>query len=117
MGVPNADDDLQRPCPVHEVAELGAEVEIEDTNEVGERIERSAEAEKEDALLCVADRYRGDLDGLGDEGECNVDVISMLPPPLMERLSNDDRTLLSVYVCSGVRRVPETGVIVTVPVS
>lgn len=103
---PNVDGDdvLQRPDP-----EPGAGLEIEDTNEVGERIDKSPAAEKD--LLCVVVRCRGDL------GECNVEVISILPPPLIERLSNADLTALSVCACSGVEGAPETGVIVTVPVS
>ena len=104
-GDPNDDDDvLQRPDP-----EPGPGLEIEDTNEVGERIDKSPAAEKD--LLCVAVRCRGGL------GECNVEVISILPPPLIERLSNADLTALSVCACSGVERAPETGVIVTAPVS
>jgi hypothetical protein len=71
----------------------------------------------ENDLLWVVVRCRGDLDGIGDEGGCNVDVISILPPPLIERLSNADLTALSVWTCSGVERTPETGVTVTVPVS
>jgi hypothetical protein len=112
---PDDDDDLQGPDPVHEVAEPGAGLEVEGTSELGERIERNPAAEKDEALLCV--RCRGDLDGIGDEGECIVDVISILPPPLPERLSNADLTALSVWICSGVGETPETGVIVTVPVS
>ena len=103
---PNVDDDvLQRPEPEPGAAGL----EIEDTNEVGERIDKSPAAEKD--LLCDAVRCRGDL------GECNVEVISILPPPLTERLSNADLTALSVCACSAVERAPETGVIVTAPVS
>ena len=103
---PNVGDDvLQRPAPEPEAAGL----EIEDTNEVGERIDKSPAAEKD--LLCDAVRCRGDL------GECNVEVISILPPPLTERLSNADLTALSVCACSAVERAPETGVIVTAPVS
>ena len=104
-GDSNVDDDvLQRPDP-----EPGVGLEIEDTNEVGERIDKSPAAEKD--LLCDDIRCRGDL------GECNVEVMSILPPPLIERLSNADLTALSVCACSGVGRAPETGVIVTVPVS
>ena len=101
-------DVLQRPDP----AEPGAGLEIEDTSEVGERIDKNPAAEKD--LLCVAERCR---DGIGDEGEFNVEVISILPPPLNERFSNADLTELSVCTCSGVERTPDTGVIVTVPVS
>ena len=85
---------------------------IEGTSELGERIERNPAGKKDEALLCVRC-----LDGIGNEGECIVDVISMLPPPLTERLSSADRTVLSVYICSRVGEAPETGVIVTVPVS
>lgn len=103
---PNVDEAvLQRPDPEPGAAGL----EIEDTNEVGERIDNSPAAEKD--LLCEAVRCR---DGLG---ECNVEVISILPPPFTERLSNADLTALSVCACSAVERAPETGVIVTVPVS
>jgi hypothetical protein len=102
---PDVDEDvLQRPDP-----EPGAGLEIEDTNDVGERIDKSPAAEKD--LLCEAIRCRGEL------GECNVEVISILPPPLIERLSSADLTALSVCACSGVGRAPETGVIVTAPVS
>lgn len=110
VGDPNVavvvvDDVLQRPDP-----EPGVGLEMEDTNEVGERIDKSPAAEKD--LLCDPIRCRG-----GDLGECKVEVISIRPPPLIERLSNADLTALRVWTCSGVGRAPETGVMVTAPVS
>lgn len=88
---PNIDDDVfQRSDP-----EPGAGLKIEDTNKAGERIDKSPAAEKD--LLC-------------DVVRCLDEVISVLPPRLIERLSNGDLATLNVCACSGVERTLETGV-------
>ncbi len=81
---------------------------MEEAN-VGDRIDKSP-AEKEDERVWVC-RCLGDLSG-GDAGlgECNEDVISILPPPMTPRLSNADRREFRNFGWSGERgRSPGAG--------
>jgi len=91
--------------------EFGLGFEIDETKEVGERMERRP-AEREEERLC-----RGLGDNAADDGGFNVEVMSILPPPSTARLCKADRRALSVRDWSAVGRAPGTEVIWIVPVS
>ena len=104
-----ADDvDRHREGPARE---FGLGLEMEETKEVGERIERRPD-KKDEERPC---RSLGD--NAADDGGLNVEVMPMLPPPSTARLCKANRRALSVCDCSEVRSAPGTGVIWIVPVS
>jgi hypothetical protein len=84
-------------------------IEAEVTREDGERSERRPEERD-------ADRLWDDL-RCGICCRCRDDVISMLPPPTAGRLLRLERTLSNVLSCACVGKIPDGGVMTTVPVS